>query len=457
MPQPRLREASKRRSPGAFRLVFAAALLLLSLASCSPVPERCYFHDSDGRIVVYHGVNVSSYSKYAPDFLPWQTREDFARLRDWGFNAVRYLVFWDAIEPTEGAYNETYLDATLERIGWLNELGVEVLVDLHQDLYSKQFGGDGFPLWATDDGGYAFHPRQLWNLDYLEPAVMSCFTHFWNDRALQDKYAAMLRHLLQRIDGLPNIIGVDIMNEPFPGAVFDFEPKVLSSFYNRLIAMRDEAGFRTTLFFEPVVFTSAGLSTRLQLKSTGNCAYAPHYYDLFVHEGTNYSNWVGLWMHHAMALRVREMRRFEAPTLFGEFGVDGTVAGARDYLSDFLGQCDRYVLSWTYYTYDRSGHESMGIVDEDGNENVQLDSLVRVYPQRIAGKNPVMRYETTAFHLTYTSIETAAPTVLFVPSRLSGACVTFNGETLPLTDGKATVELQNVGPPSTLQRLDVAW
>jgi len=195
----------------------------------------------------------------------------------------------------------------------------------------------------------------------------------------------------------------------------------------------------------------------ITLESTDNCAYAPHYYDLFVHEGDRYSRWVGLWMRHAMNVRVREMRRFQVPMLLGEFGVEGTVNDARDYLNDLLGQCDRYCLSWTYYTYDKSSNESLGIVDEDGNENAQLDSLVRVYPQRIAGKNPRMRYETTAFHLTYTSVETAAPTVLFVPSRLAGARVTFNGETVPPTDGKATLELQNMGPPNTLQRLDVAW
>jgi len=76
-----------------------------------------------------------------------------------------------------------------------------------------------------------------------------------------------LMNLLERIDGLPNIIGVDIMNEPFPGAILNFERKALSTFYDRLIAMRDEAGFHTTLFFEPVVFTSVGLGTRLQLVS----------------------------------------------------------------------------------------------------------------------------------------------------------------------------------------------
>ena len=119
-------------------LVILILMVLFLVHGCSPPSALPHLLDEDGRIVLYHGVNVSNYSKYAPDFLPWHTREDFAQLQDWGFNLARYLVFWEAIEPEDGCFDEAYLAATLERIGWLGELGIDALVDLHQDLYARR-------------------------------------------------------------------------------------------------------------------------------------------------------------------------------------------------------------------------------------------------------------------------------------------------------------------------------
>ncbi|MCX5757758.1 MAG: cellulase family glycosylhydrolase, partial [Candidatus Hydrogenedentes bacterium] len=204
----------RKRALKYFALVFCVfvvvtAVLVLLRASREPGPERFYLRDKDNRIVLYHGINVSNYAKTAPDFLSWHTKDDYARLREWGFNCVRYLVFWEAVEPKEGVYDEAYIDATIERIRWMEELGIDVMLDFHQDLYARKFTGNGFPNWAVQDDGIPFHPRSRWNLNYFEKAVIRSYTNFWASRALQAKYIAMLEHFVRRLDVLPNLAGVD--------------------------------------------------------------------------------------------------------------------------------------------------------------------------------------------------------------------------------------------------------
>ena len=424
---------------------------------CEPGPERFYFHDTDGRIVIYHGINVCNAAKTAPDFLPWHTKEDFARLRDWGFNAVRYLVFWEAIEPVEGHYDEAYLDKTLERLRWLDELGIDVVVDVHQDVYARKFTGNGFPPWAIHDGGIAFHARQPWNVNYLEPAVLVSYTYFWNSEYLKAKYIAMLEHLLKRVGGLPNVVGVDVMNEPFPALDFSFEADVLSPFYEDIQSMWQKNGFKPRMFFEAFMFNSTGLPVGLTFKPDANCVYAPHYYDPLCHEGASYGSRAKFWLETTLRRRVTESQRFATPMLVGEFGIAPDVPGYLDFLSDFMKQMDRYHISWTYYSYDRAGAESFGVLDDQGNETAHLTQLVRIYPQRIAGCNPKTVYGERSFELSYEAIDTTAPTVVFIPRTLTGVQVFVNGQRTELAARTSRIEMHNAGCAGAKQSIRVQW
>jgi len=433
-------------------------LAILVLAGCDPGPLRNDITDKDGRIVVYHGVNVSGYSKYSADFLPWQTKEDFARLRDWGFNLVRYIVLWEAIEPEEGVYNEAYLDATVQRIQWLEELGVEVLVDLHQDIYCKKYGGDGFPVWSCDDNGIEFTPRQPWNLNYLEPAVIAAYANFWNSDALRGKYIAMAEHLLQRVDGLPNVIGLDIMNEPFNGFALGFEACTLSAFYDDVAAMREKNGFSTPLYFEPVIFMSAGFRTSLTFKPRPGFVFAPHCYDLLCELGMGYSAGGKSWMQRVIRMRVREAERFGTPMLFGEFGLRSDVDGYLDYIDDFVNLMDTYHLSWTYYSFDKGSASDYAILDENGNERENLSHLVRVYPQRIAGADYESALQENRFDLSYTvQAGVTAPAIIFVPPRLQDVRVWVNDTEIEYAHDSPYLTVPNVSVPGTRQTVLIIW
>ena len=66
--------------------------------------------------------------------------------------------------------------------------GLWVLIDMHQDLWSERFGGNGAPDWATLDDGQPFVPTPF-PFAYLQPAVGRSFTSFWANRdGIRDEY-----------------------------------------------------------------------------------------------------------------------------------------------------------------------------------------------------------------------------------------------------------------------------
>ena len=185
--------------------------------------EGNWIVDGQGRALILRGVNVAGSAK-SPPFLPWQTRDDIFALRDLGFNCVRYLIVWEAVEPTPGQYDDAHLEQVAERLTWCREAGLKVILDMHQDLYSRKYGGDGAPEWAClDDGIPPQVPGGSWFLIYFTPAVMRAFDNFWvnaagpGDVGIQDRFIAMWQHVASYFRDDTNIVGYDILNEPWYG------------------------------------------------------------------------------------------------------------------------------------------------------------------------------------------------------------------------------------------------
>jgi len=410
--------------------------------------------DDSERIVIYHGLNVANSAKYHPHGLPWQSKEDFARLNDWGFNLVRYLIFWHAIEPRNGTYDSTYLKKTIERIHWLRDLGIDVLLDMHQDLYAKPFSGNGFPKWTINDNGYAFDLKTPWNLNYLEPAVVASYNNFWKNDSLQSKYVAAIEYVLHAVDTIDNVIGIDVMNEPFPGTNFDFEKVTLSGLYTNIRTMMKRNGFRVSMFFEPAIQTSAGLLTKLQFPLDSQCVYAPHYYDPFCHEGKPYLKKNRILLATALALKMRETMKMNVPLLFGEFGISGNVKNYKKYLQEFTSLCDQYSTGWVYYSYDRAySDDGFGVIDREKKMRPHLDVLIRVYPQRVAGTNPQYGIEDNRFVLEYVANGGDTPTEIFIPLKLELVKITVNGVIYPHSG--TIFKYNNDGPG--VQSITISW
>ena len=110
--------------------------------------ERTYFKDEHGRYLFMHGINVSGSTKvpsttdpisYVGKPFPLEEADwNFEMLRLLGFNTLRLLVIWEAVEPYEsGKYDEEYLDYIEQIVAKANQYGIYCIMDMHQDLFSR--------------------------------------------------------------------------------------------------------------------------------------------------------------------------------------------------------------------------------------------------------------------------------------------------------------------------------
>ncbi|MCO5292752.1 MAG: glycoside hydrolase family 5 protein [Chitinophagaceae bacterium] len=179
--------------------------------------------DYAGRMILLRGLNyVNKDEKNNYRNLIKDTA--FIKMKSWGFNAVRLGINWSALEPSPGKYDTDYLQDLDLRLQYAKQYGIYVILDMHQDLYGKKFGG-GAPLWATLDEGKPHITGGIWSDAYfISPAVQTSFDNFWNNALIaggmgvQDHYIKTWAMLAQRYRNDKNIIGFDLMNEPFIGS-----------------------------------------------------------------------------------------------------------------------------------------------------------------------------------------------------------------------------------------------
>jgi len=412
-----------------------------------------YIRDAQGRIVIHHGVNISNYSKHSgpPGETrpraghPWHGEQEAANLQAWGFNLVRYLVHWEAIEPTRGTYNEAYLDRVIEDIEMYGRHGIEVVVDFHQDLFAQKFHGNGFPEWAAIDNGKPFKLQEPWAMNYFQPAVKESFKNFWKNKdGLLDSYIAAVEHVYLKVRTCSNVLGVDVMNEPWPeGWFLTFERTDLSNFYDRLkeVWLKHGNGY-PYLMFEPWMSTSAGYPTNLRMDNERfiGAVYMPHYYDFFCEQGKPYGWFNKIAMKRALNIRCSEAQEFKCPMIFGEFRFPVVSKNYREAFSDFYQLCDEHSVGWTYWSYDKLVHNDRGLINDDGTpaSNSILFDLVRIYPKRIVGEGARYGFDGNVFTMSWKSTGDCGLVEIYVPAAWDVVIETENpyrvsGDTLFVT------------------------
>jgi len=232
------------------------------------------FVDQSGRTVMLRGVNLGGSSKVPAQpngatfnregffdhkavsfvgrpFPLQEADEHFKRLKSWGFNFLRFLITWEAIEHAgPGQYDEQYLDYLTRVAKKAGEYGFNLFIDPHEDVWSRFTGGDGAPGWTLELAGFDLHnlhasgaafvhcmhgdpyPRMLWPTNNSKLAAASMFTLFFGGRDfapnlkvdgksiqdyLQEHYFNAIRQVAMRLRGMPQVIGYDTLNEPSHG------------------------------------------------------------------------------------------------------------------------------------------------------------------------------------------------------------------------------------------------
>lgn len=240
--------------------------------------EGEWFVDEKGRKVLLRGVNLGGSSKvpvtpdgathiksdftdYGVSFVgrPFpldQAQRHFERIKHWGFNALRFIVTWEAIEHAgPKQYDTEYLDYLEEVLKIAAEYRLYTFIDPHQDVWSRASGGDGAPIWTfekagldvtkfdeseaaftmqsryTPDDSSAYRPM-AWVQNFGRFASCHMFTLFFggNEFApsvrvdgmniqdyLQEHYMNAIQRVAYRVKDNPYVVGFETLNEPNPG------------------------------------------------------------------------------------------------------------------------------------------------------------------------------------------------------------------------------------------------
>ena len=261
-----------------------------------PAGRAPYLADANGRMLLLRGDTVNGLVEYNTDYQEQVpvARSDFEEMAALGFNFVRLTTSWSRIMPEPGQIDTTYLDEVRQAASWASDNGIYVLLDMHQDRYNRHtWPGnevDGAPDWATQTDGtpctVAIPPVPGYGKTTVCAEV--AFQHFWDDdvvagKPLQQWYLQATLALAGAGAGLPNIAGVDLFNEPTPGAVLPplFEQSELYPFYNRMITGLRAADVRMPIWFEPNILrdvTDTAVTSSVRFSTDAQLVYAPHIY-----------------------------------------------------------------------------------------------------------------------------------------------------------------------------------
>ena len=441
-----------------------AAVFLVTAAGCHDAAEPARWHvragvlrAPDDRAVVLRGVNLSGAQKSAP-YLDDKQPADYQRLRDaWGFNAIRFIMTWAAVEPAEGRYDDAYLDGVADRLAWADASGLSVVLDMHEDIYGEGFGFDGAPSWTCDASRYAaFVPKTPWFINATDPQVTACVDDFYTHADRRQHFIDAWAHVAARLAHAPAVIGFDILNEPNWGTypVFQFEPdRLLPLYTDAVTAVRAQAP-DWIAFVEPSASRNVGIATKLTALPFENAMYAPHSYDQGAESGNGFDPSHRQKLLDSARELADEARALGAGLWIGEYGGIATDPNIGAYMGAQYDAAGAVSGSTMYWSYDKS--DGYGLLASDGTEETALlDALVRPYPERIAGDPIAYAFEpaTSTFTFTYTPDRASAlPTELVVPARTypAGYQVTCDGCAFTQDAGALHITTPPAGSPATI-------
>lgn len=398
--------------------------------------------DEQGRTVILRGANLSGRHKQPP-FLTEPSDAELDQLSLLGFNVIRLVLPWEAIEPARGRYDQAYLDRVVTLASRLTARGLYVIADLHQDLFARSFGGSGAPDWAiaARDVGPAPPPDRSWFIRYaLDERVRRSLGRFWrNEDGIQDAFLAALGALAAKLAPVEGVIGLEPLNEPFFGDVDPerFEAEALEPFYLRAIARARAEAPEWLIFFEGLLMGSEA-GTALQLRDVEGLVYFPHFYDKLAHTALAYSG-VRREMERAFAAFARDAARLGVPWMLGEYGVPVGCQGADRYLEDHEEALGEAGVGGTVWQLNPSSQdwndEEMSLCGPGFVAGPLLRIVARPFARAIAGRPLASRWssEQGVFQLEIASGPAPeAPTEIVLPAHHFP-----NGAVLEVSAGQA--------------------
>ncbi|EGR33243.1 hypothetical protein IMG5_057980 [Ichthyophthirius multifiliis] len=412
-------------------------------------PDVTGFHDMDqylqsqlmvaalniyenNRYTIYHGVNVV-YKQFPfyPQFDNFHPNDslsdiDLLNLQKWGFNLVRLHLAWEGVEPLRGQYNITYLQQLQKIIKKCEQYNIRVLLDAHQDLLSQKTCGEGFPDWAIKITNFPYPlPFKLekdekgipkredclkheFGLYYASFDVQNNFQRFLtNEDGIADSFAQMWGFVANFYKNETNVIGYEIINEPFGSSVYSVFLKTLNSnnlyllpLYNKVHQEIRKYDDQSLLFYE------SASSDILNLGFIHNVGgdeyldrevYSYHIYCPFISkEGDPLNNYICEGLDNIIFKgKFKEFKGLKVGGFLTEFGALSNSTKAFQEIESVVKNSEQNFHSWAYWQFkyygDITTQSRPGTVesfyDNFGNLNsLKVKALSRTYAYKICGK-----------------------------------------------------------------------
>jgi hypothetical protein len=221
-----------------------------------------FFVDTDGAVVFFRGINLSRQSAYPTQkyditfvgrpFLDDEAEDSIRLIKNSGFNLIRLVVPWEALEHREpGKYDEFYIEYLVRILCLAQKYGLYVSILPFQEFWSRATGGSGAPSWTLDLVGVdtirislselqpnlqgtdrPTHRDRL--LAYYSYPVATMFTLFYAGKMfapyliiegtniqeyLQSKFIQAFTYLLNHLSPFTNLVGASSLSYPFSGYI----------------------------------------------------------------------------------------------------------------------------------------------------------------------------------------------------------------------------------------------
>lgn len=442
--------------------------------------RRFFVESSTGRQLFFHGVNaIVKGFPFVPLADDWDidvslSEKDHATLADLGMNVYRLGTMWPGAEPEQGNFNTTYF-AELRKIADAAEThGIYTLLDMHQDVLSEKFCGEGIPKWAaktivphpskgefpaplaapyTDVASDGFPTRQdcakfNWPQYYNTKACGTAFEVLYsNSSGVLDAWANFWVQVSKELGNEDHILGYELINEPWAGDIYSQPSLYVPSVADRqklqpaydFIAPRIRSVDSDALIFFAAVTWDDIVPAGFQHAPGGaehadKSVFAFHYY-------TPPNGPLPLYLHQ----RVSDAQRLQVGAFLTE-----TMTATRGYNDDtdpfvsMADAADAHLLSWASWEYKafcretaaslasdsqqadygacKTGYGGRDLWQDDGSLNTEVARrMARSYAQKVAGATQSMHFNHTTgdFSLVYVAdIAIQAPTEIFISQNL---------------------------------------
>jgi hypothetical protein len=398
---------------------------------------------------------------------------DLSEMSGFGFNSVRLPLSWSQLEPERGRINQMYVDRIAQVVDWARGQGMYVIIDMHQNAYSRFTGAgpgvdlsqlSGAPKWATITD--RLPSRVIGGQRELNATVFEAATNFWYNRdGIQDEYIAAVASLAERFKDDSTVAGFSVFNEPWPGWNLSpgFEDLLLFPFYRRVIdaitGVRDGIPCWTGFFMPApcgyrdlgvhdvrhLIFLDTGLAREitdfpthlgLPVSSYPNVVLSMHAYthfytvDALLHQSPAHANYPWGGYDQSYYLAEREAKAMNAALFVAEFG--NPPSNDHLLLANQLAEQERHLLGFAFWTWKENGGPwSWGMYEAPAPSSTETSSgclrsgrerlLARVYPRVSADPNLSYHYDsaTGAFNLKAMGKAGDPPTRVYFPPQVT--------------------------------------